>query len=381
MVCEEQLSGTTIMLHSDVKRLQCPLCYGSFKIGTVWQKDGKRIVFGSVVCHCDEFPIVEGILYLFKPLNRQILDSLRQKDFTAALLLSLTQKKKFHPEGVWMKQSKPLLSRILAPHLLQKIGKANCARLLSLYLPKHLVRYYFTRDEWQDSLAIHFPLAALLARPQRRRKILWLDVGSGIVNYFAEMQLAYPQLSIISMDSNFSNLFLSQVFYAGKNVVRICADAHFLRLVQPHSLDVITVIDTLQSLQAPVPVLQQAASSELLKSNGVLFVSGLQEHLFVERDWGIFPAPREMIMHAFKGKKQPIFFDNEELSKQIQAGEIRFQEVRLHKTDPVFSYGFIWTKDQSVPSVLSTQFLSPEVRAKAARRWEDAHKMWQNRAY
>lgn len=369
------------MLLSDVKLLQCPLCYEHFKIGAIWKKHGQQIIFGSLVCNCDEFPIIEGMLYLFKPLNRQILDYLRQKDFTAAVLLGLTQRRKFHPEQIWIKRSKPLLSRFLSTDFLQKIGKVQCARLLSLFLPKHLVKYYFTRDEWQDALAIHFPLAALLVRPQRQRKILWLDVGSGIVNNFTEMQQAYPKLKIISLDSNFSNLFLSKAFYSGGNVIRICADAHFLRLVRPHSLDVITLIDTLQSLQAPVPVLQQASSPELLKNNGVLFVSGLQEHLFVEREWGIFPAPRKMVRNAFQGKKQPIFFDNEELSKQIQAGEIRFQEVRLRKTDPVFSYGFIWANSWRVPAKLSTQFIPPGVRAKATRRWEDAHKMWQNRAY
>lgn len=376
------------MRRKDLLTLQCPYCSAPFKSGSLWPSNVDQVEYGSVYCLCDEFPIVAGILFLQKPKCREVLDFLRQKDTVGAQLVCITEQRRYHPDRPWMKLGgRAMLGRLLAPDFLRQMGKVWATRLVSFVMPSHLLKYYFTRDQWQDALAIVLPLAVLLEKQKRgeQRRVVWLDLGSGLVNFFGEMQSAWKKLQIVSVDKNYLLLYLSAVFYPGKDVVRVCGDAHFCQVVRPQTADVVTVVDTLQSLSSPATLLQQLLLPGWLKKDSQLFVSGLQEHHYLPRDWGILPAPRVIPLHIFRSYPRtlpaPVLFDNEALSAQITAGSVDVQLVCRTKTQPVFSYGFWWSEGMRLPKKLSTTFLPEAVRQRATLTWDDPTIQWSNEAY
>ncbi|MBW7955182.1 hypothetical protein H3C66_00450 [Patescibacteria group bacterium] len=378
------------MQHKQVSLLQCPYCLKSFSVAEVWQKAGQDIRFGSLYCLCDEFPVIEGILYLFKPTHRLLLDLLRARKFTEATLLCISQKRLLRSNMPWMKfGGMKLMSWLLDPSFLKRIGQRNVIRLLSHLMPKHLLEYYFTRGKWKDSFLIGVPLAILLEREKKQKvtskSLYWFDIGSGIVNYFAEIQAARKNIQIISLDAGFSNLFLSQIFYPGQDVIRICGDAHFIQLVRPQTIDVVSIIDTLQCLSAPVPFLTELLDPLWLKKDAQVFVSGLPEHLYLDRDWGIFPTPRSIIQQYFSlrgGKKvEPVFLNNEALSAAFCEGTVELKKVILTTKQRTFRYSFWWSQTQRLPKQLSSMFFSQAQRENATLSWETSQRKWTNRAY
>lgn len=371
------------MIKSDIEELQCPFCTTPFQLGDVWRAQGKEIEYGSLYCSCDEFPIVAGILYLFRPLNRTLLEYLRNNGFAEAFVLCCTQKKALQPENFWMMPVVNLLSK--RKDLIgdaRKLGKDNISFLLGFVISRHLMKYYFEREKWKDSLTLAFPLAVLLSRPNtKKQKLIWFDLGAGVVNYYLQLQAVWPALTFISEDSSFLNLFLSRAFYPGKRVCRVCSDANVFPVVRPKRADIVTFIDSLDSLSSTTAVLRQVLEKGWLKPNGILFVSGLQEHLYVDKRWGLFPVPKKSVESIFTGKNVPAYFDTNALSASIVAGEVSLKKVRLSSDPSRFRYSFFWSQKVKLPEKLLTHFLPQITREKATSIWENPVRSWQNRAY
>jgi len=371
------------MYKNDVDLLQCPYCETPFRVGDVWESSRADIRYGSIWCECDEFPIVEGILYLFRPMNRTILETLRNGKFVEAFLLLSTQKRLFQPSRIWMKWGIKLIGQqrnVL--ELTRKIGREKAVWFLQWVMPRNLLEYYFDRDKWMDSLALAFPLGVLLAtEPKQKKKIIWMDVGAGLLNYYGELQLAWPNSVIVSEDANFLNLFLSRAFYPGKHVNRICSDANFLHVVKPKTLDVLTFIDSLHCLNGTTSVLKSILEDGWLKPTSMLFVSGIPEHIYLDKSWGLFPINRKQVKKAFRALRAPTFLDNKSLAAGMSAGVVDVKKVQQQLNNKSFRYSFFWSKKVKLPAKITMEFLPAELIAKAVRVWEMPKKTWQNRAY
>lgn len=379
------------MTVKDSELLQCPFCLAPFKVGSVWQRKGQEITFGTLYCACDEYPIVNGILYLFRPLNRSIIELLRKKMFAEATTLCFSQRRKFQIDQPWMKAvfASPL-RKFFEPENLRRVGKESVIFVVGLFTPRHLLSYYFNRSRWQESLTLVFPLAVLLAKQSKksrkkvntsRQPLYWLDVGAGIVNYYDEMSGAWPGLKMVSCDSSFVNLFLSAAFFPGKKVVRVCADANFLHFVRPKKLDVVTFIDSLDSLSSTLQVVRQVVQKGWLKNTGLLFASSLAEHLYFEKSWGLFPLPRKLLLSALAGLAKPTFFDNRLLSQSLVSGSVHLSDVKISNKISAARYSMLWSEKLTIPKEVSSAFLPAQVRQNATLFWETTPPTWHNRAY
>ena len=265
----------------------------------------------------------------------------------------------------------------------RQLGKENITRLLSFVTSKHLIKYYFEREMWKDSLTLALPVAVLLSQHKdKKKKTVWFDVGAGVVNYYGQLQQVWPGLVLISEDSSFINMFLSRAFYPGKRVSRICADANILPVIRARHADIVTFIDSLDSLSSTTAVLRQVLEKGWLKANSMLFVSGLQEHLYVDKKWGLFPVPKKTVEQLFRQKKRsPIYLDTNALSDSIVAGEITLKKILLSAKPSRFRYSFFWSEQLTLPEVMTTHFLSKVTRSTAKLIWEKPAKVWQCRAY
>jgi hypothetical protein len=372
------------MNSKDLQFLLCPYCASPFRKGNVWKTEKEQWRYASVVCECDEFPIVEGILYLHKPRHREVLDYLRTQQFPAALIICLTQKGKLHPKKLWMKYGGLQLAEfLLDKNFLRKLGKDWFTQFLSPFVAPHLLRYYFTRDASMDALLLAFPLGLFEQKKKVQKSLVWLDVGSGIFNMFSVFQSVSKSLKILSLEYDFFNLFVSAVFYPAEDFVAICGDGHFPQVTKAKHVDIVSYNDSLQCLKAPVPVVRQLTSQHWLKDESVVFFSGLAEHLFLPRDYDIFPIQRSSLIAAFPNA--PIFLDNELLSQQIVQGKVDLKKISLAKSSKksadFFRYSVLWSKKKTYPSQLSFEFLPKEIRNKAQEVWSEHPIIWKNKAY
>ncbi len=371
------------MTDKTIQLLQCPYCHTPFRKGFSWKNVQQQGQYGSVICGCDEFPVVADILFLHRPRHRAVLECIRRDQLTEALLMCLTDKPKLHPTKLWMKLGGIRFAQhVLRKDFLRKLGKGRLVQLLSPFLPIHLLRYYFTRDQWMDSLLLTFPLGALSTAKRKQKNLYWLDVGSGIFNFYQEIQTLAPGLHIISLESDFFNIFISAVFYPGGKVTRVCGDGHFVQVVCPKTLDVVTVIDALQHHQVPLLVVKQLTEKGWLKKEHLVFFSNLPEHLYLPKEWTVFPIPRKILQSTFP--TQPLFLNNELLAKQVREGEVNVEQVLLKRRkmqQDIFRYAVLWQAPKINTSTISFTFLPKQMRETAVKVWTDHPITWGNSVY
>jgi uncharacterized protein YbaR (Trm112 family) len=369
------------MRREDVQLLQCPYCLSRYSLGHERVQEKKEIVYGSLYCDCDEFPIIEGVLFLHRPLNRTLLEYVRSSEFHKAFLLAISQKRWLHPESVFGKILLKYLGKRNMLEYLRELGKERVISILRVLIPTHLLRYYFRRAEWRDALTIFLPLVVQLRKKQSSATVLWFDVGAGVVNFYKEMQTAFPRLKFVSLDSNFLLLILSKAFYPGRQVLRICGDAHFLQTIRDKKVDVVTFIDSLDSFSGTSAVLRQAFDSDWLKKSSILFISGLQTHLHVDKRWGIYPVPLRVAHRSIPSLFHPVFLRTKELSDGIVLGNVSRSDVQCTHRTSLFRYSVYASQDTELPERMDFQFVPQKIRKDAQNIWDNPPKTWENNAY
>lgn len=366
------------MQRSLVSSLQCPYCLAGFQIGQVWRTERQTLQFATVRCGCDEFPIVDGILWLHRTWHRRIIDDLAAGQWAAARLRCLTTRGVFAPEKWWMRAGMlELVAKLSAPEMLRQLPPAARDWWCRQLYPPHLLQYHLSRSQWKDSLLA--AVAGELLQAQRRRS-LWLDLGVGIFTYYAAIQKHRPQVQIISLDYDFFNLWLSAALFPTPGVVvRVCGDAQLCQLVRPDELELVTIIDALHAFRAPRQVVQSLTTG-YLKPSSPLFISGIPEHLYLPRDTGLFPIPRPTLRRWFP--RPPLILDNEQLSQELHAvGRAKLSAVQLGSRQDCFRYAVLWQGDGQYPSYLSCQFLPPSQRQAATQEWTHSPVTWHNQVY
>jgi len=351
------------MTNKQLSYLICPYCNSQFHVNKSFIKKQNNIIFGTVYCNCDEFPVVDGILYLHKSRIKAIVDSLNKHKFhrAVAIALGLSRKKTFifdlftQYNKIFNRLPNNFINRVLISFLFN--------------IPPNQFKYYFSRHQEIESLLFFLPLTFKTVTDDS----LWLDVGSGITNYYHHLYRLYPKLNIISLENIFNNMYLSHLFFPQKNVTYICSDFSLGLHLYPKTLDIITFIDSFPFIEKQKSSLNLAVS--LLKKNGLFFISSMVEHIYLNDFANIFPLSLRLISDYLPSPCQ--IFDEVKLCQKLFQKQPLQQSLINSSFAPKFRYSLVWPTQ-----ILSDKiFMPPSLVGNKYTQWINPSICWKNRVY
>jgi hypothetical protein len=351
------------MTKKELSRLICPYCNSKFHLNHVVTKKNHVIEYATVYCNCDEFPIVSGILYLNKSKIKSIVSSLQQKHSFNALCSAFE-----------FGRFKSLLMAIFIQINKHHLSPNN---FLNIFLIKHLwnighseLNYYLNRRIEIESLLFFTPLSF--------RKInshsIWLDVGSGITNYYRELHFIHPDITIISLEKMFRNIFLSRLFHPEKNVTYICSDFCKGQVLPQNSADIITIIDSFPFIEQQKYTLD-TISQNTLKKGGIFFVTGIVEHIYFSDYNHIFPISTRLARNYLPSAGQ--LFDEIKLCQNLNKRNPFTKSLIKLSSSPQFRYCLLWPTKKLPP----TFFLPPSIPTTNLTLWQNPEIKWRNQVY
>jgi hypothetical protein len=240
--------------------------------------------------------------------------------------------------------------------------------LWKIPLPEY--KYYFSRHREIESLLFFVPLSFC----QAKNKTLWLNVGSGITNYYQQLHQSRSKTTIVSLENLFRNIYLSHFFFPQKNTLYLCSDAASGPHFPPNSLDIATLIDSLPFIDHQKKSLEYITKNSLKKS-GILFISSQVEHLYFPDNNNIFPLPVSLIKTFFISPPQ--LFDEIKLCQSLFTPNSLQNSLLKKSSTPLFRYCLLWPS-QRLPSNL---ILPQSLKKYHYTLWQNATFHWQNKIY
>ena len=347
------------MTNKELSLLICPYCHSHFQLNKIVKKNNHQIEFGTVFCRCDEFPIVSGILYLHKKNNKIIVDNIKNGLILKSLISTFEFGKFRTILFIFFTRFNSLLcvspNNFINKFLIKLLWK----------MPSSQFKYYFSRRQEVESLLFFLPISF----HQPKIKSIWLDVGSGINNYYSELPKIFPKLTIISQENLFQNIFLSRLFFAEK-ILYVCSDFSSGPVLPSKSLDYITFIDSLPFMENQRLSLE-IASNFLLKKNGLLYASNITEHLYTQDFSHCFPLSIKLVKEFLPSSPQ--IFDEIKLCQQFT-----FKKTLLSSNStPNFRYSLLWPA-QKIPQKL---YIPRSLLQNKHSLWQNPSIQWNNRVY
>lgn len=349
--------------------LCCPNCRKHFRSNVINLQSADSIIYGSVLCKCDEYPIIEGILILDRTHSKPIIDKLRKGKNTQALILILGIQQGKHL-GFIRKYYE-----LLVGFILNKLSP-DSKNTWHFYLTwRFLFRrsrseynYFFQRNLEEDSLLFFLPLAYA-----PKKQLVWLDVGSGINNYYEAAQKISSKISFYSVDISFLNLFLNNKLFQKKNTAFICSDictGTFLTI----KCDIVTFIDTLQCIPYQIPLLTRI-SHDILNKSGILLGSAIPEHIYIKDNHDYYPLHRSLVINCFPAR----LYNHHKITKAILSNTNPESAEINEKTLNISRYTFLYNKN----SFLKWKgcLLPDDLTQNTKYFWSPNQPEWSNDAY
>lgn len=215
-----------------LKLIRCPYCGTDFEVEDVHEEKEGEIIGGCIKCGCSEYPIIEGILFLRNDrTKRYILKFLKKKGIKEASVFPFEG----HTEDIFRVMEflelkhvygqlpKKILLTLLR-HQAKKTYKKYSDKDLSFYKLQSEVSndFYFKHRFSSESFWTIYPFVRLLKK--KRERILDMGCGVGYASFVISRYVNPKEL--ISVDKNFSNLYLLKKYFA-KDSECICFDGNY----------------------------------------------------------------------------------------------------------------------------------------------------------
>lgn len=363
----------TDALHS----LVCPYCGHRFKIHIINVHAGKEIVYGSICCVCDEFPIVGGIIYLQKEKAKKILYYIQKNDCTGALIAAID-------EVAWIESRIPktfghrFLYHLLNPKRLRECSPSYLRRLWCIILRRKRTEYnfFFNRQQEMDWLLLFLPTGMV---KDTSSPTIWVNIGAGIHNLYSAVIKIFPSVYFYSIEKNFLQAYLGVTLFPTKQTTWICSNGsmgvHFVK----KSIDIVTFLDSLLFIPNQKQAIQSITHSGILRNHAMVFASAISEHMYfpIPETPEIYPVKRKSIESYFPSDVS--FFDHEKLSVILQSGKNPIQKAIIDTTSAVYRYCVLWPK--SITGKISTPYIPHTFKKQATRIWMQPNILWRNKIF
>lgn len=239
--------------------------------------------FGVATCKCDEYPILENIVYLTKDdtlLNRRITVLIKRRKYFHALYTALSGLSRRHKLITFLIY---VIHRTFQIHIPLKV-------LLTIF---HFVgperkwfHYLLTRINRSDVLTIRKLLKKNLFSGN-----VFLDIGCGSGMLYDILRQTIPSLNYIGIDKNFFTLLLLRINIK-EQITLICTDVEHGIPLPSKSVDTLVFLDAFSHIKVKRRVIDEV--SRILKKKGVLCLAGMYKTLQESYFWGYGTGPIEL---------------------------------------------------------------------------------------
>lgn len=283
-------------------------------------------------CHCDIYPILEGIVYLQKtPVKQRALNYLQQKNENKALACLV---------------SFSLLSRIFFRltfnfrGFYKKLGFKNFINLLQFLGYSYGWAKYLKNREKIPSFFISLLGTDLI----ENKKEMLIEIGCGSGNLFPHYYRYLKPEKIIGIDKSFLNLYLARLFFAKKDTLLICIDIEKGIPFQSESVEIVLMSDFLHYIKNKDFFIKELARVTKKNSRGAIF------HM-LNKDTPTWPGTRgekpPMIFNKIRkaGFKSCLMFGNEKIWELINnKGRVNLEEDE--KVNQAYAYNLFFGKNK-----------------------------------
>lgn len=353
------------MTKKQLTHLICPYCHHHFHLNKIYLQKNGQIKFGTIYCHCDEFPIISGIIYLHKNNIKNIIDALNYHQFTSALDLAFEfghfKKIIFHFFQFLNSNFKLSIDNFINVSLISLIWNLSSAEL----------KYYLQRPKEIESQLFFIPLSFNQNISHARN---WLDIGPGIKTFYHQVHRLNSKITIYSQDILLRNLYLQSLFFPEKNVIYLCSDAACGPHFEAKSLDIVTFIDSLPFIEHQKKSLQNIVSNEL-SHHSLIFVSSLVDHIYLPNRKNIFPLSIALVKDFFPNSLQ--VFDEIKLCQNLYKDNCLQNSILSPGSKPVFRYDLLWPL-QKLPNKI---IFPKDFNQKKLTLWKNPSITWKNKIY
>lgn len=319
---------------SDFRFIVCPYCSRSVKPHTILLRKNKRIIYGIAQCGCDQYPIIDEILILKKPVNREVLNDLRGHRFIQARN-HLMDIRFGYNRFLKMLASGTVLDRIyrfaVSRPLMNDVGYQGVLLPLTLFPQSR---------EWGRYL-MRLPTAPESRIPQwiiahTKRAETVIDVGCGVTPYAVRGAIKRVP-SLIGIDTNFALLFLSKTFFRNAHQSLICSDLSHGFPIRPGVADFTFSLNCFTYLYSQKRTLHAMMRS--LKPGGMVFIGDL--HVSVDKSW-IYWYPRPPSFYTAKSPMHHAVIDYDALLARVSTNPcVRMGALPFTRTK-VGRYGILF---------------------------------------
>lgn len=360
------------MRKDELSLIRCPFSNTPIKIGDVLEYDekSKKILFGTIYSEYEEYPIIDGIIYFKRLKLRKLVTLIKDERYFEAIFLLLTRRNL--PFSNFFYQ--PSVKMIFDINIFLKILKNNIfitKLILKVLLSSGTAKYYMERNQLKDSLQFFIPALFL---KNSKVKQFWLDIGSGVHNYYGYL----PKVNFIAIDPEFTNHFFSQILFPDGKVLRFCMQGEYSACLNK-KFDVISFNDSLQYITDQKVAIEN--SQKMLSNNGILLATNLPEKLYSYQD-DLYPIKRKVLRKFFW--REVIFFSTSALSKLISSDEkVTLKSATIGVTQAVFRYTvlFLKNKKNNWAAKIPNEVVPVDLRKQAKHLWIRSEPVWRNRVY
>lgn len=270
------------MKQKSLKVMKCPYCGNVFDIGEIYREEDGELIDGYIMCKCNEFPILDGILILkVGPLNKFLINCIKEKKTKKALAFSLDYFSERIYEAKNFLTSRGQCGRALGNFL---FGLANI-QINSRYnrysdenLPlnallgngdsdTYLKNRFSAETFW--SLYSFIPLLK-----ESRERVLDLSCGVGQSSFVLSNYVKPKEL--FCADFTFRHLYLAKK-YSTKEATFICLDANYPLPFKDGSFSSLLMLDAFHYIQGRASLAREM--ERLISSQGLLLLLHLHNSL------------------------------------------------------------------------------------------------------
>lgn len=284
--------------------LTCPYCQNSLSFKSLKsQRPTDKESWGIAKCSCDEYPIIEGILFLQKNdqlTNRRAVSLLKQgKELRAVWECLSVNSAKTHRLIVSCAYLSEKYLRLTPPvHFLLKT-------LMIVGPSRAWFDYLLNREKRGD---IH--LATKLVQERKKSNGLIVDVGFGTGNFYRLLtkKSQYPFGEYIGIDKSFLSLLIARVYIKKNNLLLVCCDVDCGIPVKKNTLSHVLFLDTFCLLHKKDFAIHE--THRILKKGGTFNIINIYETAPKTYYWGYGIKAKELyslLRNLFKNIK---FMDN-----------------------------------------------------------------------